>query len=207
MQLDEMRTLFRNYFNDPNGDLISDAEILVLLNRGQEEVQKMVEAVQEDYFSACQNYAVTPDADSYEFALASDFKKLLLAEKVVEGGSAVPARRVPFSRRNVSVNDYCEPLYYLRGTKLGVVRPFESYTLRVFYQKRLADLAAGTDLSEIPKENHNLIVLHAVKLAFAGHGRDFVRWQDEYNMEISRLSLALDARAADQPSYVHVEAD
>ena len=91
---------------------------------------------------------------------------------------------------------------YLRGTKLGVVAPSSSCTLRIWYIKRLADFAGDTDTTEIPAEFQNLIALQAAKLAMPSEMQSFPH-QDEYEQETNRLAAYIECRQRQSPRYVN----
>lgn len=209
MTLAEIRTNLRLYLNDRNSERWTDADLLILINRAQEQVQQVIDDADEQFFSNCVNYNVVASTDSYEFTLPADFKKIVLAE-VMEGSSKPrPVEWVNFSDRHSATN--IDPVYlqtvscvscYLRGNKLGVVAPTTSFTLRVWYVKRLTDFAGDTDTTEIPAEFQNLIALQAAKFAMPSEGVDFVH-EGEYEQEINRLASYIECRQRQTPRYVH----
>ena len=170
----QLRTLVRFYIDDRGSSRFTDAELLVFLNEGQKEVQKIIDEADENFFSDCQSYSVVTDTDSYEFGLPDNLKKVIQVERLVSGGTPVPAEYVEFRKRH----DYpairhelnyfgivkTAPMYYLRGLKIGIANPTESYTLRLWYTYAIPDLVNDADRSEIPPEYRNLIALSAVPL-------------------------------------------
>jgi len=211
MNLSELLQLTRIYIDDPNSDRVSDTKLTILLNRGQEELQKVIDDTDEGYFWACQNYAVTASSSSFEFNLPSNFKKAMLAEQLPDASSdPIPVIWSDFRRRhyNYSSNIWFPtitfaPVAYIRSGKIGVVKPNTSYTLRLWYVKRLMDLATSGDVSEIPLEFHNLICLHAAMLLSGSEQRDFALI-NEYGAELQRLQTTIEPRQRQEPRYVNI---
>lgn len=204
-----MLTLLRAYLDDTQSDRFTSNTILTkFLNLGQEEIQKIIDDADEHYFICCQNYAVIPSLTSLEFSLPTNFKKVVLAERVVTSGDPIPADWVAFQRRHLEPGSGSfflpisrKPLCYLLGTKIGVVKPTDSYTLRLWFIHKIPELTQQDQVSRIPLEYHNLVVLHATKLASASEGRDFLH-QDEYDRELARLETNIEMRQEQEPRYV-----
>lgn len=208
MTLAEMRTYFRMLVDDRDASSWPPTEVDNVLNRAQERVQMKINDADEGYFSACQSYSVEADADSFEFSLPSDHQKVVAGERLVPGSEPVPARWVPFARRHAAtavVDD--RPILYLRGGKIGVVAPSQSYTLRMWYVKRLADLVNDADVSEIPIEFHQLVCLEAARICCLADGKDFTKWEDAYNEQQAMLSLFIEDRQRQEPRSVHYVSD
>ena len=212
MHLSEMITRTRLYLDDTASDRFTeDTEITAFINAAQEECQKAIDEADEAYFSAVQTYTVVPCATDLEFDLKPDFKKLVLAEGLYEGVDAVQAVVVPFIGRHRA---HCyvtggEPVEYLRGTKLGVVEPTTSYTLRVWYTRRVPDLTSSTDESELPGEYHNLVCLYAARLGFISEHRETPQvLEREFEIEMNRMTSHIESRQLQTPRTVHyVEED
>jgi hypothetical protein len=209
MTLAELRTNLRIYLNDRNSERWTDADLLVLLNRGQEQVQQIIDDADEKFFSACQNYNVLASTDSYEFTLPADCKKIVLAERLEGTSRPQPVQWTNFSdRHNLQNVDYLfaqtTPYVhcYLRGAKLGVVAPSTSFTLRIWYIKRLPNFAGDTDTTEIPAEFQNLIALTAAKLAQPSEQIPFAH-DDEFVQEVNRLASYIECRQRQTPRYVN----
>ncbi len=210
MTLADMKKLLRIYLDDRQADRwTDDTELELFLNEGQREVRKEILQVDESFFEECQSYTVVPDTDSYEFTLPTDFLKVRVAERIVAGEVPVPATWTVFSQRHqweptyweVTTGRVVRPVCYLRNNRLGVVKPDSSFTLRVFYDKRLADLTQETDVSELPEEFHKLVVLQAAKEMLAAEDRVF-GLQDEYNRQMLNIPLVLSSRQKQEPRYV-----
>jgi hypothetical protein len=210
MNLTEMRTQARVYLDDRNSERFTDAEVTLGLNRAQEELQKLIDDTDEMYFSAGQNYNVIASTTSYEFTLPTDCKKVLLAERLSADTDPVPARWTQLARRHFeytnnlfATNSVASPLCYLRGTKIGVVKPGSTYTLRIWYTKRLADLVSTLDTSEIPAEYHGLMCLWGSKFLTGSEDRPFSEdLEEELQAGIIRLTSHMEQRQKQVPRYV-----
>lgn len=205
MDLSEMLTRTRLYLDDTAGDRFDDAQVTGFINAGQEECQKAIDEADEGFFSAVQTYDVVPCTTSLEFDLRENFKKVILAERIITGGDPVPAIWAPIQKRH-EIHDTVtgqEPVLYLRGEKIGVVEPTETYTLRLWYTMRLPDLSASTDVSEIPLEYHNLVCLYASRLGLISEHRDIPKsLSEEFEIEMNRMTSHVEARQLQSPRYV-----
>ena len=200
-----------HYLNDPRQTRFQRPVISRLLNQSQEEVKRIAEQADNTLFSAIKEYAVVTAEDALEFNLPTDFSKSQAVERI---GGTYPVAAIPvnFSSRSPISDDRFLPTgwrevpqYYLRGNKLGIVRPQEAYTLRLTYSKELADLAADSDESEVPKDYHDLICLYAAKRGYGGLGREFPQDLESLRVEgIAQMQNYLDDRDRTGPTYVNV---
>jgi hypothetical protein len=206
MTLLEMKKLFRAYINDIAGDRwpdSGDVTPVTLLNRAQETIQDIIDEADEDFFPKGFDYQVTPTNDALEFNLPADFKDVIRAQRLMPGDTPVDLDIVTFSdRHDTPPLGYGAGTVYVRGTKLGVVAPVDSYTMWFWYTKRIPDLALDADVSEIPLEWHKLIVLQAARLAMASENREFLAWEGEYQQDMGRLTTFIRRRQRQDPRYV-----
>jgi hypothetical protein len=217
LTLANLRSLLRDHLDDLGADRFSDARLLLLLNEGQREIQKIVDAADEHFFSKAVAYTVLTTTDALEFTLPDDLLKVIQVERQVSGGNAIPAIYVDFRSRHrdsyatewvgdTSASD--SPRFYVRGNKLGVIDPTESYTLRLWYTYAVPDLVGDGDFSEIPNEYRGLIALHAAKLA---QGADEANFSADlnalYEAGIARLTAYIENRQRHQPRRVHYVPD
>jgi len=211
MNLAEMVETTVNYLNDPRQTRFKRPQIIRHLNRSQEEVKRKIAGVDETMFTALQDYAVVSSDDSLEFTLPTDFSLLLAAEDVSQS-VPVPAHRVEFATRHDNYDDRVlpvgmstSPTYYLRGNKLGIVRPKTAYTLRIAYVKELTELSDDADESEIPKDYHDLVCLGAAKRAYGSVSRPFPPELEMIRQETIRDMLdELESRDVANVNYPNV---
>lgn len=216
LTLSTLRTALREYIDDRNATRFGNDQCLNFLNRGQEVIQDIIDGADENFFSACQQYDVVANTDSYEFTLPTNFKKLILVERLVTGSEPVPFTYVDFRRRHASAGDYIavnfpglsidSGEYYLRGNKFGIVAPTSSYTVRAWYTYRIPDLVNDGDISEIPKEYCNLVAMNAAILSKGERVGNAGALPDElaaeYTAGIERLRSYIEARQRQGSRYV-----
>jgi hypothetical protein len=211
MTLADMVEHLRMYIDDRNSErYTADADLYKLLSRGQEEAQKQIDAVDRDYFSKCVTFSVVASTTDYEFDLPTDCKQIMVAERL-GSGDPIPVKWTPFATRNSEGPSApyptvgapgSPPTCYLRAGKFGIVKPDSAYDLRMFYIRRLQEFAAPTDVSEVPLEHHNYIVLHAALLSSASEDRGFEKWQREYDRELEGLRSFTPGRQKQEPRSV-----
>ena len=211
MNLAEMVEMTVTYLNDPRQTRFRRPDVVRHINRGQEEVKRKAELMDETLFSAVQDYSVVLAEDSLEFPLPSDFSRLIAVERV---GTTTPTQavRVEFSSRHGNTSTQAlpdgvktQPEYYLRGNLIGVVRPRDGYTLRMVYSKSLPTLADDSDISEIPADYHDLVCLFAAKRAYGSISRDYPEDLETLRMEgIHDMMIQLEERDRVGPTYVNV---
>lgn len=174
VSLTDLQTLFRRYVDDIFGNRITDATMNLYINEAQRSIQTIIDDADENFFSACQSYTVVADTDAFEFALPDNLKKVIQVERLMTSGAPVAANYVEFRKRHSELafsspfDIYgltSSPQYYLRGAKIGVVAPSDSYTLRMWYTYAIPDLSSDNLISEIPAEFRNLIALQAAMLS------------------------------------------
>jgi hypothetical protein len=207
LNLASLRILLRRYIDDVGGQRFTDSNLNSFLNEGQKTIQSIIDDADENFFSACQSYAVLPDTDSYEFALPDTCKKVIMVERLVSNGQPIPGSYIEFRKRHDDSISFepatlygisSGPVYYLRGSKIGIVAPSESYTMRLWYTYTIPDLSADSDYSEIPNEFRNLIALSAAMLTkgeVAGSSNEIPETLlKEYDEGVQRLRTFIESR-------------
>jgi len=210
MNFGELVTRTRIYCDDPSGDRFSDVAIKGFINEAQWNIQAEIDMTDELFFRACKNYDVDPTEDAWEFALPSDFKRVLLAERLTTG-DPIPAAWIDFRRRHETATSevslsgaLSRPVCYLAGQKLGVVDTDADYTLRLWYVKRLAQLVDSATVSEIPLEWHDLICLEAAKIGLGAIQRELsTGLQEIHALQLQRMKQNLSEREYQSAKYVH----
>jgi len=89
------------------------------------------------------------------------------------------------------------------------VEPQDAYTLRVWYTKRLPDMAGDSDTTEIPPEYHNLIALYSARLGLGAEASSLPeQLEKEFAEEMGRLSIHIETRQKQDPrSVIYIEED
>jgi hypothetical protein len=212
MELSELRTLMQLYLDDRGGTRFTTDELDLLLNRAQEELQKVIDDADEGYFSGIETYNVQACSTTYEFAFPSDMKKIVLGERIVSGADPVPVRWTSLQRRHQEGAGFDTypgaasiPICCIHGDKFGVAGPSTSYIIRLWYTKKIPDLSGTSDVSEIPLEFHGLLALYAAKLGFGSEARELPRaLQQEFGDQMTRLTLHIETRERQESRHVVV---
>lgn len=217
MTLALLRTQLRRHIDDRNEDRFTDAELNEELNEAQRAIQLVINAADEGFFSDVQCYDVVASEDSYEFDLPANLMKVNAAEREVPGGVPIPADWVNFGRRHID-GVYAEvldlstqptPRCYMRGQKLGVVSPRDSYTLRLWFTYAIPDLAAEDAESEIPPEHRQLLCLHAAKMILGADNKgDVPGWlETAYTEAMDRLRAYIETRSRQKAREIVYDPD
>lgn len=166
-------TEIRYAIDEPTAAAWTDAELLVYFNHAQEWAVDLIERINGDYFVTSTNLSTT--ADTASIALPADFRKVKRLEWINGNTShKSPPQIWPIKWQdktgagwywwNIVGSASGTPMYYyFQGSNLMLDPvPGSSVTnaIRLWYCKRLADVAAGTS-SEIPAEWHRLLVQKA----------------------------------------------
>ena len=77
MTLDDLITLTLEYLDDPNGRRHQPPMVISLINAGMDDVKRIVEDVDETFFSNQATVAVSSASDVQEATLASDVSKII----------------------------------------------------------------------------------------------------------------------------------
>lgn len=211
MNLSEMIEVVQNYLDDPYGRRHKRPFVVRLLNAAQDDVKRLAEAADESYFSGIAAYSVVSADDSLEFDLPADFSSAISVERT-DGTYPVMASLVPFAMRFPTVDDRFLPAgaktipqYYFRGSKIGIVRPRDAYTLRLVYSKTLARLKDDADVPEVHLDYHDLICIAAAKRGFAIENRRMPQDLEDLRQDaITDLRSSLEERANNGPTFVNV---
>jgi hypothetical protein len=212
MKVSGLIRLFRQWVDDPRGDRWDKVAIIDLLNAGQEEVQEIIDNADELYFADSNDYQVPAQNDNYEGTLPTDFLRAVLFERVVANGRNIPGEYIDYRKRHEMIPDpYDEtytyglrttPIWYLKGTKIGVVFPRASYTGRLHYTKKLPDFDDVSDESEIPANYHRLVALSAARQAVLAENREF-RHERMFQEWAGKLQTFIERRQKQTARYAH----
>lgn len=211
MLLGEMVAVTRDYLDDPQGRRHKRPNVVRYLNAGQDDLKRVIEQADEGFFSTCVELSVVSGDNDYEFDLPADFSKLLQLERLTDG-SPNPAEPVRFQRRHPIRDDRflpagfaTAPTYYLRGNKIGIVKPDTSYTLRMFYSQNLDRLDQDSDETVIPRDYHDLICLMAAKRGFGAEQRQMPPDLNQLRQEqVVQLTGYIEDRQRQTPEYVDI---
>lgn len=172
----EMQTLVSTWLDDVDQTYFTATQIKLWLNNAQKEAQKLVEQAFEGHFIKC--VETTTVIAQREYELPSDFKRLHRLELVISGSTFItqsvqPLVKITPNQQDAIARSGIPTVYYFKGTQLILLPvPDSAKTLRMEYTYRLADLSLDADVSEVPKEYHELMPILATIDGLIRDGRD-----------------------------------
>lgn len=156
MQLSDLITAVRQRADMVNSQFVSDTELTSYINQSYFELYDLlVQKFGDDYYVKTPAYTITTDGTTDQYALPSDFYKLLGVDLLVNGaqGSAISVKPFNFGERN----RYSAPnfqqfygvtnlRYKLTGNYLWLTpRAQAGQTIQLWYVPRLTQLVNSTD--------------------------------------------------------------
>ena len=210
LKLGEMLSVTREYLDDPNGRRHKRNVLVRHINAAQADCKRVIEQADDSFFSVMVDLTVVSGDNDYEFDLPADFSKLLHIEKVVTSGTPPPAVPINFARRHPIGDERflpeglsTPPTYYLRDDKIGIVKPSDSYTLRLYYSRALPRLDADADTSDIPSDYHDLVCLQGAKRGFGSEQRQMPPDLEGLRQELTaQLRTYVEDRQRQYPTFV-----
>jgi hypothetical protein len=155
------------YLHDRTHSKWSKAEIIHYVNLSQLSVANKINSLYQEFFVTA---ATTPSSGTGRYALPEDLIKLWGID-VGDGTDdektlkEIQLRHRDFYRKLGAANDISEFGYFFVMNKEFELRPEDASTgtsIEVFYVRRLTDMSLDAEVSEIPKEHHELVVTGAV---------------------------------------------
>lgn len=212
MNFSEIKESVYDYVDDAAQDQFPESQVGRLINSAWRMIARKLDAQDEDYFVKCDTFSVVTTTNvDHVFDLPSDFKRVIVVERIEGTDRPTPVEWVEFRARHTQdnwpsqrLNDPNAPRCFLYGKKWGVVSPSEDMTLRMWYAYSPADLSDGTDTpSELPADHHDTIALLAAKLAHSGiEGKGFLL-QSELDQGMRDLTRVTHSRNRQQTRMVH----
>jgi len=206
MTLTQMLAQLRIYIDDRNADLYSDADLTLVLNQGQLDVERLISALDQQFFTHVETFTIAADSDAWEVALPADCRSIISVERI-DVSPPVLGKYIEFRQRHTyaTINLLAADFkWYLRGTRLGVISPQNAFNIRVYYTRILAALSQGTDVSEVPGDFHNLICLLGAKRILGPIGRWSAALQDLENTQTAQIPTFLGRRQTQDAGYINV---
>lgn len=202
----------QQFIDDARGRRYDKPVIRRFINSAMHELQRVMRQSDPSFFAEQVCFSVVAADDAIEFDLPADFMQAIAVERLTSS-HPVPATFVNFAERHPTYDNRflpdgltTPPTYYIRGQKLGIVKPTESYTLRLMYSKALAITTTSSDIVDIPVEYHELLAISAAKRAIASEGGQFPRDLEQLRQEGMReLRESMDDRVNTGPVHVNVQ--
>lgn len=199
----------RFFIDEPTPQNWSDSDLTYAINRGQEAVAKEIVHIFEDYFQKQTSFNTVAGQELYPLTTAAgaDFLKFKRLERT-DTGEMVPFldinEKIAYGTTLVSLATSNMGLSaYLEGNNLGLTPPPGSVIpLTSTYVYRLADLANGSDVSDIPAEWHDMMALYAAIDAIIKDEGNAVPLQNRWAEELNRMQRTIRSRQLQQPRQV-----
>lgn len=172
----ELQQLTSYWLDDLNFGYFTQTQVKRWLNNAQQEAQKILIQSSENWFLDC--VTTTCVANQPNYALPDDFLKLNRLQVVENPGTSSEDRTqifgVVLSQDKLLTQSPAFPAaYYLKSNQLILVPvPDSTYTLRMDYTFRLADMVLDGDVSDIPEQYHEYIALLAAISGFLKDDRN-----------------------------------
>lgn len=199
-------------FPDNTSAFWGDTTLMRYHNLIQNEIAQEIIQVHEDYFNT--DTTLNISANVARYTLPSSVNKVRRVEYVNGTSKPIPIYPVGLNDEN---NDYI----YVSGTiygggykLLGNSIVFENTPtttinsgVRVYYEKNIADVTAGSNTSELPTETHGALVWGIVKMALNQMQADNNFAVAEYEKRINKIKSQLEDRQTQMPRRVKIRSN
>lgn len=207
----EMRALVLFWLDDRDGGYFLTADVNILLDNGQREVQKLLLEAGEDFYTICAETSTV--ASQRDYALPSDFIKLMRLERITQGSddTASTERLYPLTRNEIDVATYNTqgasqglPYNYVINKDTFSVYPVPDSvkTLRLWYAHRVVDIASDGATPDCPEDYHEFIAILAARDCFLKDGRPLSPIESKLGYYEKLLKQVSESRADDSPRMV-----
>lgn len=170
MTRSDIRTLILQWLDDVQGAYFDSTTLNTWINLAQREVQKLLlQAGVNYYMTPVQTSTVSGQAD---YVLPSDFITLHRLEIVISG-TGVNENRQPLGPITTNQQDLVlitsgiPTNYYIKKDRVTVSpTPDNTYTLRLYYSPRVADLAGDSSTPDVPEQFMEYVAILAAYNGF-----------------------------------------
>ncbi len=204
MNLNELKTLFSVYVNDPYFGYFSEATATTFLNNALIQAQRRLLKMHAAYYSVC---ASTPlIIGQSQYSLPDDFLALFDIWIDLDNSTPPPTSRlefIPLSKRHdfAPTNGTPTHFYMLKNSLNVVVPPDDTQTLEIVYAPKAPAMTTGTDIPDIPEQYHEFLVLLAAETALMVDDRVSSLVDDRLEY-YDKLISANEQRIQSQPRYI-----
>lgn len=202
-------------FPDDTSSFWRDTTLREYANRAQHEVAGMINQVHEFFFVTSTSITLSASVD--EYALPLDVLKIVRVEDIVTENNPIELLPITFNDKDAYALNYNTGLlavrenvgqprqYAIKGDRI-VFRPRpasnQASAIRVHYIKRLSDLSAASDVSEVPDEWYELLGWGVVKKAQYQQEGDTTVAIAEFNRLSKGMMNSLENRQVQRPRFV-----
>lgn len=195
-------------FPDDSSGFWADSVLLSYMNMVQQDVQQEIVSVYEDHFVTQTTVSIANGTTRY--ALPTDFLKMRKVEDIQTPTDPVPIEPTSlnqvseYASINVSSNHSLGG-YYLLGNSLYFENTptfTAASAIRLHYIKRLANLSAASDVSEIPAEWHRALVWGTYNYCQTQQEADTSRSELMYEKILKKIMIQAENRQVNRPRKV-----
>jgi len=211
MTLSEIRELARIWLDDTEGGYFTDAIMNRFINQAQREAQKKIIQAGESFYTKC--VETTTVANQRDYAIPSDFMKLLRLERILDGsGDTASTQRLwPLTRNEIDVADFNSQAsdtgesfnYVLNQSTFSLYPvPNGAVTLRLWYVYRVTDMSADGDTPDVPEDYHEYIAILAARDGFLRDGRSMGPVENKLMYYEQLMEQNAESRTLDSPRMI-----
>lgn len=188
MNLSELKQLVSYWLDDLDLAYFTPAQVTRFLNNAQKEVQKRLILSGENWYLKCAQTSLVQN--QREYILPDDFLTVNRLEVVVSGtppqeSLAVILPITPQQQDLIPTQQGVPVGYFLnKGRFICFPAPDNTYTLRLYYQYKIADMVNDVDIPDVPDVYHEMIALLAAYDGLIKDTRDpsnVIKKIDEYD--------------------------
>jgi len=171
MNLGEIRSMTREYLNEPIAAFWSDAVLNSWINRSTRKVTVHIKNVSRYHFTTRANFQTVAGQEYYQ--LPANLKDLKYVSKLTTDGTELPLERAPWpnpfawtedplpTSTSTSPNDVPAG-YWIVGASIRLL-PIAAgaTTIRLYYEARLIDLVSDEDIPTLDEDYHDMVAIWA----------------------------------------------
>jgi len=174
----EIKALARAWLDDDSGGYFTDAIMDRFINQAQREAQKCLIRAGENFYTKCVETSTV--ADQRDYALPTDFMKLLRLERITQGSgdTASTERLHPLTTNEIDVSGYQngssgDSYNYVVNQSTFALYPVPNSVkvLRLTYVYRVGDMSSDGDTPDVPVDYHEYMAILAARDGFLRDGR------------------------------------
>lgn len=212
MNLGQIRDLALSWLDDTDASYFTTAVVNRFINQAQREAQKKLIQAHENFYTKCVETSTV--ADQRDYALPSDFLKLLRLERITQGSgdTAATERLHPLTLNELEVSGFNSrastsngvPFNYVMNKDTFSLYPVPSSveTLRLWYVPRVADMVNDGDTPDVPEEYHEYLAIMAARDGFLKDGRSLSPIESKLAYYEQLMEEDAESRTIDSPRTV-----
>lgn len=198
----------RNLLNEDTPGFWSDAKLNSYLNMAMQRVYSIISAIREDYFTVSATYSTVAGQKSYTLPLDCRYIRRMEIFDSSDDNFIIKLDELKWPRMESNgdwlfYQDAQPKRYVMIGQHFDLYPiPDGIYTIRMYYDARLNDMAADTDIPSVPVDFHDMIVFFACALAKKQNEEDDGGYIAFFNIRKAELIQLATRRGGDDPRAV-----